>query len=116
MFGVMMCKDAVVEAMVARLPVDPLDYGLMPNYFHWIFRTNRDGDRGRRMQWLLTAHARRYHRQDGTTGHVWQGRFKELPVLDDEHLVTVLRHVERNAVRDELVSRVEDWNWSSSPV
>jgi putative transposase len=65
------------------------------------------------MQWLLTAHARRYHRHHGTTGHVWEGRFKAFPVQDDDHLVTVLRYIERNALRAELVSRAEDWKWSS---
>jgi hypothetical protein len=52
------------------------------------------------MQWLLTAHARRYHRHYGTRGHIWQGRFKAFPVQDDDHLVAVLRYVERNPVRD----------------
>jgi putative transposase len=32
-----------------------------------------------------------------------------LPVEDDDHLVTALRYVERNALRAELVSRAEDW-------
>ena len=67
------------------------------------------------MPWLLTTHARRYHRHYGTTGHVWQGRFKAFPVQDDDHLVSVLRYVERNALRAELVSRAEDWKWSSLP-
>jgi hypothetical protein len=54
-----------------------------------------------------------YHRHYGTTGHVWQGRFKAFRVQEDEHLATVLRYVERNALRAEVVSRAEDWNWSS---
>jgi putative transposase len=60
-------------------------------------------------------HARRYHRHYGTTGHVWQERFKAFPVQDDDHLVSVLRYVERDALRAELVSRAEDWKWSSLP-
>jgi putative transposase len=110
--------DAFVEVMIdarARVPVDLLGYCLMPNHFHFLLRTNHDGDLGRWMQWLLTAHARRYHRHHGTSGHVWEGRFKAFPVQDDDHLVTVLRYVERNALRAELVSRAEDWKWSSLP-
>ena len=56
---------------------------------------------------------RRYHRHYGNSGHVWEGRFKAFPVQDDDHLVTALRYVERNALRAELVSRAEDWKWSS---
>ncbi len=94
---------------------DLLGYCLMPNHFHLVLRTKQDGDLGRWMQWLLTAHARRYHRHYGTSGHIWQGRFQAFPVQSDDHLVTVLRYVERNALRAELVSRAEDWTWSSLP-
>jgi putative transposase len=110
--------DAFVEAMVdarARLPVDLLGHCLMPNHFHLGLRPHHDGDLGRWMQWLLTTHAQRYHRHYGTRGHVWQQRFEVFPVQDANHLVTVLRYVERNALRAELVSRAEDWKWSSLP-
>jgi putative transposase len=110
--------DAFVEAIIdarARLPVDLLGYCLMPNHFHLLLRPHHDGDLGRWMQWLLTTHAQRYHRHYGITGHVRQERFKAFLVQDDDHLVTVLRYVERNALRAELVSRAEDWKWSSLP-
>ena len=110
--------DAFIQAMrdsCTRLPLDLLGYCLMPNHFHLLLRPHADGDLGRWMQWLLTAHARRYHRHYSTTGHVWQGRFKAFPIEEDEHLVTVLRYVERNPLRAELVTRAEDWKWSSLP-
>jgi putative transposase len=110
--------DAFVKALVdacARLPVDLLGYCLMPNHFHLVLRPHEDGDLERWMQWLLTAHGRRYHRHHGTTGHMWQRRFKAFPVQDDEHLVTVLRYVERNALRAGLVSRAEECRWLSLP-
>jgi hypothetical protein len=53
------------------------------------------------MQWLLTAHSRRYHRHYGATGHVGQGRLKAFPVEDDGRFVTVLRDVEREAARNQ---------------
>jgi hypothetical protein len=72
-----------------------------------------DGDLSRWMQWLLTAHVRRYHRHYGGSGHVWQGRFKAFPIQEDEHLLAVLRYVERNALRANLVGRAQDWPYSS---
>jgi len=48
-----------------------------------------------------------------TSGHVWQGRFRAFPIQEDEHLLTVLRYVERNALRANLVARAEEWRWSS---
>ena len=48
------------------------------------------------------------------TGHLYQGRFKSFPVESDEHLYTVLRYVERNPVRANLVQRAQDWRWSGA--
>ena len=65
------------------------------------------------MQWLMTAHVRRYHRHSHGSGHVWQGRFKAFPIEQNEHLLTVLRYVERNPLRAKMVIRAEEWAWSS---
>ena len=61
------------------------------------------------MHWLLTAHQRYYH----ATGHVWQGRFNAFPIQDDDHLLVVLRYLERNPLHAGLVGRAEAWEWSS---
>jgi putative transposase len=96
-----------------RLPMRILAWCLMPNHFHLVLWTHADGDLGRWMQWLLTSHVRRYHRHYGGSGHVWQGRFKAFPIQQDEHLWSVLRYVERNPLRANLVKRAEAWAWSS---
>ena len=46
-------------------------------------------------------------------GHIWQERFKAFPIEQDEHLLTVLRNIERNPLRAGLLNRAEDWSWSS---
>jgi len=97
-----------------RYPFRLFGYCLMPNHFHLLIRPRADRDLGRWMQWLLTAQARRYHRHYGTTGHVWQGRFRAFPIQEDDHLLTVLRYAERNPVRAGLVARARDWPCSSA--
>jgi putative transposase len=96
-----------------RIAMRLLGYCLMPNHFHILLWSYSDGDLGRWMQWLLTAHVRRYHQHYKTSGHVWQGRFKAFPIEQDEHLLTVLRYIERNPLRAGLVEHAEDWPWSS---
>jgi putative transposase len=88
-------------------------YCLMPNHFHLVAWPREDGDLSRWMQWLLTSHVRRYHRHYQGSGHIWQGRFKAFPIEQDEHLLTVLRYVERNPVRPGMVRKAERWPWSS---
>ena len=98
---------------VERLPMRILAFCLMPNHFHLVLWPHHDGDLGRFMQWLLTCHVRRYHRHYDSSGHVWQGRFKAFPIQQDEHLLAVLRYVERNPLRANLVRSAQDWSWSS---
>jgi len=97
-----------------RLPLRVLAYCLLPNHFHLVLWPKGDGDLSRWMQWLMTSHVRRYHRHYHGSGHVWQGRFKAFPIQQDEHLLTVLRYVERNPLRCNLVKRAEQWSWSSA--
>src|SRR4029453_18405831 len=115
-------KDGDYDAFVRlladaheRLPMRVLGYCLVPNHFHLVLWPKADGDLSRWMQWLLTAHVRRYHQHYHSSGHVWQGRFKAFPIQEDEHLLAVLRSLARNPVRAAWVYRAQDWLWSSAP-
>ena len=92
-----------------------LSFCLMPNHFHLVAWPRQDGDLSSWMQWLMTAHVRRYHRHYDSSGHVWQGRFKAFPVQSDEHLLTLMRYVERNPVRAKSlpIRKAQNWQWSS---
>ncbi|MGI9341199.1 MAG: transposase [Gammaproteobacteria bacterium] len=103
----------LMDRATRKVPMRVSGYCLMPNHFHFVLWPYRDGDLSKWMQWLLTAHVRRYHRIYGTDGRVWQGRFKAFPIEQDQHFLSVLRYVERNALRANLVARAEDWPWSS---
>ena len=97
-----------------EVPMPVLAYCLLPNHFHLAVRPVGDGDLSRWMHWLLNTHVRRYHKHYGTSGHIWQGRFKAFAIQEDEHLLTVLRYIERNSVRAKLAARAERWPWSSA--
>jgi REP-associated tyrosine transposase len=105
---------SLLDEACGRTRMRLLSYCLMPDHFHLAVWPYRDGDLSRWMQWLLTAHVRRYHRWYESSGHVWQGRFKAFPIEQNEHLLMVLRYIEQNPVRAGLVSRAEHWPWSSA--
>jgi putative transposase len=90
-----------------------LAYCLMPNHLHFVAWPRGDGDLARWMHWLLTTHVQHHHRRYGTNGRVWQGRYKAFAIQHDHHLLAVMRYVERNPLRANLVGRAEDWRWSS---
>lgn len=96
-----------------RTPMRVLAYCLMPNHIHLVLWPHADGDLSRWMHWLFTSHVVRYNKTRGVSGRVWQGRFKAFPIEQDRHLLTVLRYVERNPVRANLVATAAEWTWSS---
>ena len=109
-------EDVLVQAH-ARLPLRLLAYCVMPNHWHFVVWPREDGGRevSEFFRWLTVTHAQRYHAAHGTsgTGPLYQGRFKCFPIQSDGHLLTVLRYVERNPLRAELVRKAETWRWSS---
>jgi putative transposase len=96
-----------------RYSVKIFAYCLLPNHFHMVLMPLRAEELSKWMQWLMTSHVRRYHRHYGTSGHVWQGRFKSFLIQEDSHLLAVLRYVEANPVRAGLVGSAKEWLWSS---
>ncbi len=104
--------DLIAEAN-DRIPMRVLGYCLMPNHFHLMVRPFGDGELSTWMQWLMTSHVRRYHAHYHSSGHIWQGRFKSFIVQKDEHFLTAIRYIERNALRAGLVKRAEDWRFGS---
>ena len=87
---------------------------LMPNHFHLVLRPHEDSGLARWMHWLSTSQVRRHQRCHDSVGRIWQRRYKAFPVQQDEHLLTVMRYVERNALRANLVCRAEHWEWGSA--
>lgn len=94
-----------------------LSYCLMPNHWHLVFWPRRKADTvlSELMRWVGTTHVRRWHkhRHSVGTGPIYQGRFKSFPIQEDDHMLTVCRYVERNALRAGLVDRAELWRWGS---
>jgi len=88
-------------------------YCLMPNHVHLILVP--DDEDGLRAS-LGEAH-RQYTRhinfQKGWRGYLWQGRFHSF-VMDEDYLLACARYVELNPVRAGLVTRPQEWRWSSA--
>jgi putative transposase len=113
-------KDGDYEAFVdllkesqKRFDFKLYAFCIMPNHFHFVVECSKLEQFSPWMQWLTTAHARRYHKHYGGSGHVWQGRFKSFLIHSDEYLLTVLRYVEANPKRAGLVDTAVLWQWSS---
>ncbi len=109
--------ERVLEEAQESHPLRLLGYCVMPNHWHMVVWPRHGADRqvSEFFRWLTATHTQRWHAHHHTagTGHLYQGRFKSFPAESDEHLYTVLRYVERNARRANLVASAADWPWSS---
>ncbi|OGX37037.1 MAG: hypothetical protein A3D87_01270 [Omnitrophica WOR_2 bacterium RIFCSPHIGHO2_02_FULL_50_17] len=88
-------------------------YCLMDNHVHLIAvpqtresLTKAIGETHRRYTCMINA-------RKGWRGYLWQGRFSSFP-LDSSYLYSAVRYVERNPVRVGIVSKAEDYQWSSA--
>jgi putative transposase len=108
--------ERVLDEALDHVPgVRLLSYCLMPNHWHLVVWPSADGELSDFGHWLTLTHTQRWHAHyhHTGTGHLYQGRFKAFPIAEDEHFYSVVRYVERNALRANLVERAEDWRWCS---
>lgn len=98
-----------------RFLVELLAYCLMPNHFHLVVRAACMEALSAYMHFVQREHACDLRAVDRTRGHghVFQRRYWNKQIEGSGHLLTVLRYVEANPLRAGLVTRAEDWEWSS---
>jgi putative transposase len=107
--------DRVLSEAIERFEPRLMAYCLLPKHWHLVITPRQDGDLSKFMGWLTTTHSMRWHakpRRFGTGG-LYERRFKSFPVQEDASLLDVMQFVESRSLRNGLVSRAEDWQWSS---
>lgn len=105
----------LVEEGRQRYEVRHCSYCLMDTHWHFALWPRDATSVGRYLRWLATTHAVRFRRGSGTRGqgHVYQDRFKSVAVRNCFQYFTLLRYIEANPIAAGLVTRAEQWRWSS---
>ena len=106
----------VVEETWEIVPLPIYAMVAMPNHWHFVVRPDSSDQVSELFRRLTVMHTMRWHAdyKTGGTGHLYQGRFKSFPIQTVGHLWTVMRYVERNPVRANLIELAENWQWSSA--
>jgi REP element-mobilizing transposase RayT len=89
-----------------------LAYCLMNNHYHFEVETPV-ANLAAGMRRINGAYTQRYNARHGRVGHVFQGRYKALPLLTEQHLLGACRYIVRNPLRAGLVQDPAEWQWSS---
>ncbi|MCA0295306.1 MAG: transposase [Actinobacteria bacterium] len=89
-----------------------LGYCLMPNHVHLMLREVGEPI-SEVVKRLGIRYAGWFNKKYGRVGHLFQDRFRSVPVEDDAQVITLLRYIWNNPVEAKLVDAAEDYPWSS---
>ncbi len=89
-----------------------LDGCEMDNHFHLVVETP-NGNLSEFMEQLEGRFARYFNWRHGTVGHLFQGRFRDVAIEHDTHLLIALCYVYLNPVSARIVVTPEDYEWST---
>jgi len=106
---------SIVAETATRVAMRILAYCIMRNHFHFVLWPFKGADLPAFMQLLMNLHLSRYlrHYPPHSPGHVYQGRYTNVIVQNDDSLYRLVRYVEANAKSAGIVQRAEDYQWSS---
>lgn len=88
-------------------------YCLMPNHIHLVAVPEREESLARGIGEAHRRYTRHINFKKGWKGYLWQGRFSSFP-MDEKYLLAAVRYVELNPVRAKIVTKSQDYRWSSA--
>ena len=90
-----------------------IHYCLMTNHVHLLLHSEIPEAISKMMHGLQRSYVLFFRKKYGWTGHLFQGRFKSLPIDKESYLLECGRYIERNPVRAKMVETPAEWNYSS---
>jgi putative transposase len=101
------------QALSARYGVVVHAYCLMTNHVHFLATPGNDTAVSGTMKVVGSRYAQYINKRYRRTGSLWEGRHRASLVQSERYLLTCMRYIELNPVRAEMVSRPEEYRWSS---
>ena len=120
------CLRDAWQSVAARRPFNVVAISLMPDHLHCIWRLPVE-DRNYSIRWSQIKSLFTKYYLSGSTGEltqsdsrynkrergVWQRRFWEHRIRDDEDFNNHVHYIHRNPVKHGYVLSLDDWPWST---
>ena len=87
-------------------------YVLMTNHYHILLETKQN-NLSKAIQFLNDKYAKYYNKKYKRVGHLWQGRYKSYALYDDAHFWIVVKYIERNPIKANMVNDINQYNYQS---
>jgi putative transposase len=97
---------------VKRFNLEVFAFCLMSNHYHMFLRTP-EGNLSSSIHWLNTTYSIRFHGRHRRSGHLFEGRFKSVLVLDECHFAHLSMYIHLNPLKAGIVKDPLDYEWSS---
>ena len=88
-------------------------YALMTNHVHLLATANEQHSSVRMMQMLGARYVRYFNDRHERSGALWEGRYRSSIIDSERYFLLCSRYIETNPVRAGIVTRPEDFPWSS---
>ena len=102
-----------LEEAAARYRCAVHAYVRMTNRVHVLVTPRTSDGVSRMMQYLGRKYVPYINHRYGTTGTLWEGRFKASLIDAEDYLFSCMRHIELNPVRAAMVKSPAHYRWSS---
>lgn len=93
--------------------VQIIGYCLMPTHIHLILKQLKNNGISIFMGNILNGYSRYFNTLHKRKGPLWESKFQNVLVKNDEQLLHLTRYIHLNPVTALLVQRPEDWEYSS---
>lgn len=85
-------KQKVIEQRFVEL----VSFCIMPNHFHLLLHEKEEGGIAQYMQRLAVGYTMYFNTKYETSGHIFQGRYKNVHVADNDQLLYLSAYIHRN--------------------
>ncbi len=86
---------------------------LMTNHVHLLVTPQNGADVSLFMQYIGRRYVPYINQKYGMSGSIWEGRYKASLVQEDHYFLSVMRYIELNPVRANMVESPSHYRWSS---
>lgn len=109
--GFFKCFDPIAQDQEKIVQI--IAYCLMPTHIHLILKQLSPSGISNFMSNVLNSYTRYFNTKYHRKGPLWESKFQNVPVENDEQLLHLTRYLHLNPTTASLVEKPQDWKFSS---
>lgn len=102
----------ILESVKENFDISIHAYCLMTNHYHILIKTNKPNI-SQAVQYLNVTYSKYFNYKYKRVGHLWQGRYHSTFLYDDIHYFDVVKYIERNPIKANMVKNILDYKYQS---